>query len=66
MIRKVQERKESERLAANVSGEREAGVQERGVSDAVDEKQMQGREPKEMQRNKDVEVLTKSVRSMSL
>ncbi len=66
MIRKVQEKKERERLAANLSDEREAEVQERGVVETRDEKQMADREVKEEEKAENVKVSTKSVESMSL
>ena len=66
VIRKVQEKKERERLTAILSDERDGEVQERGVIETVDEKQMEEREVKEEKKDEDVKVLTKSVRSMSL
>ncbi len=65
MIRKVQERKEGEGFAANVSDVRDYdyGVQESGTV----EKEIVEREVKEeAKENEDVKVLTESVRSMSL
>lgn len=66
MIRKVQEKKERERVAANLSDERAGEVQERGVTETVDEKQMEEEYVKGKEKNEDVKVLTKSVRSLSL
>lgn len=66
VIRKVQEKKERKRLAADLSDETESEQQERGVVERMDEKQMEGGELKEEEQDKDVKVLTKSVRSMSL
>lgn len=66
VIRKVQEKKGEKRLAANWSDERDDEVQELGIVETVDEKQKEEREVKEEKKDEDVEVLTKSVRSMSL
>ena len=66
MIRKLQEKKEREGLAANLSDEREGEVQERGVVETMDEKQMADSELKEEEKAENVKVLTKSVESMSL
>ena len=66
VIRKVQEKKEGGRLAASLSDEREGEVQERGIVETVDEKWMEDREVKEEEKDKDVKVLTMSVRTMSL
>lgn len=66
MIRKVQEKKERERVAAILSDERVGEVQERGVVEAVDEKQMEQEYVKGEEKIEDVTVLTKSVRSLSL
>lgn len=66
MIRKVQEKKERKRLAADLSDETESEQQERGVFERMDEKQMEGGKLKEEEQDKDVKVLTKSVRSISL
>lgn len=66
MIRKVQEKKERERVAANLSDERVGEVQERGVVEAVDEKQVEEEYVKGEEKIEDVTVLTKSVRSLSL
>ena len=54
MIRKVQEKKERESLTLNFSDEREGEVQERGVVETVDEKQMEEGEVKEEEKDKDV------------
>ena len=66
VIRKVQERKERERVAASLNDETMGEVQERGVIETVDEKQMEEQYVKGEEKNKDVKVLTKSVRSLSL
>ena len=66
IIRKVQEKQERENLAAIVSNERESEGQERGVVEAVDEKPMKEREVQAEKNDEDIEVLTKSVRGMSL
>ena len=66
VVRKVQEKKEGERIAASVNDKREYDVQERGVVEAVDEKWMEEREVKEEEKDEDVKVLTESVRRMSL
>lgn len=66
VIRKVQEKKERESMTTNFSDEREGEVQERGVVETVDEKQAETRKVKEEEKDEDVKVLTKSVRSMSL
>ncbi len=66
MIRKVQEKKEREGLAANLSDEREGEVQERGVVETMDEKQIANREVKEEEKAENVKVSTKSIESMSL
>ncbi|CAF9925469.1 hypothetical protein IMSHALPRED_006482 [Imshaugia aleurites] len=63
VIRKVQEKKERERLAAVLINEGEGEGQERGVIEAADEKAM---EMNKEGKDEDVKVLTKSVRSMSL
>ena len=65
VIRKVQEKKERERLAPNLSNEGEGEQQDRGVvedGDEGDEKQM---EVKEKEKYEDVKLLTKSLRRMS-
>ena len=64
--RKVQEKQERERLAAIPSNERAPEEQERGVIEAVDEKPMKDREVQAEKKDEGVEVLTNSVRSMSL
>ena len=66
IFRKVQEKQERERLAAVLGNERESEGQERGVVEAVDEKPMKEREVQAEKNDEDVEVLTTSVRSMSL
>lgn len=66
VIRKVQEKKEREGLAANLSDEREGEVQERGVVETMDEKQIANREVKEEEKAENVKVSTKSIESMSL
>ena len=66
IFRKVQENQERERLAAIQGNERESEGQERGVVEAVDEKPLKEREVQAEKNDEDVEVLTKSVRSMSL
>ena len=69
VIRKIREKKERDSLTINFSDEREGGVQERGVVETVDEKQAEAKKMKEEgeeEKEKDVKVLTKSVRSMSL
>ena len=66
IIRKVQEKQEREKLAAIVSNEGESEGQERGIVEAVDEKPMKEREVQAEKNDEDVEILTKSVRSMSL
>lgn len=53
-------------MAASLSDEREGEVQERGIVETVDEKWMEDREVKEEEKDKDVKVLTMSVRTMSL
>ena len=62
----VQEKQERERLAAIPGNERESEWQERGVVEAVDEKPLKEREVQAEKNDEDVEVLTTSVRSMSL
>ena len=66
IIRKVQEKKERENLAAILSNERESEGQERGVAEAVDEEPMKERELQAEKNDEDVEVLITSVKSMSL
>lgn len=66
VVRKVQEKRERERLAATLSDEGENEAQERGVTEAVDEKRTEEGEVKEEKKDEDVKILTKSVRSMSL
>ena len=71
ILRKVQEKQEGERLAAIPGNEREPEgqkpeEQERGVVEAVDEKPMKDREVLAEKKDEDVEILTNSVRSMSL
>ena len=66
VVRKAQEKKEGERLAATLSDDRAGEKQERGVVDTLDEKQMDERERKEEEKDEDVKVLTKSVGSISL
>lgn len=53
-------------MAAILSDERVGEVQERGVVEAVDEKQMEQEYVKGEEKIEDVTVLTKSVRSLSL
>lgn len=65
VIRKVQEKKEREGLAPNLSNEWEDEQQDRGVvedGDEGDEKQM---EVKEKEKYEDVKLLTKSLGRMS-
>ena len=62
MIRRVQEEKEREMIAANLSHERVIKLQERGVVEMIDEKEMEDREEKDV----DVKAFTESVRSLSL
>lgn len=52
-------------MAATLSDEGENEAQERGVTEAVDEKRSEEREVEE-KKDEDVKILTKSVRSMSL
>ena len=65
VIRRVQEKKERERQTATFSDEREDEVQERGVVEAAEEKPMKEREVLAEKKDEDVQVLTKSVRSLS-
>ena len=66
VVRKVQEKKERERLAATWSDDRDAERPELGVVETLDEKQMEERQGKAEEKDEDVKVLTKSVRSVSL
>ena len=66
VIRRVQEKKERERQTATLGDEREDEVQERGVVEAAEEKPMKEREVLAEKKDEDVQVLTKSVRSLSL
>ena len=65
-MRKVQEKKEREVIAANLSDDRVVEVQERGVVETVDEKEMEDREVRGEEKDEDVKVFTESVRSLSL
>lgn len=49
-----------------MSDEREGEVQERGVVETMDEKQIANREVKEEEKAENVKVSTKSIESMSL
>ena len=66
VFRKVQEKRERESLAAGLGEGQEGEQQERGVVETKDEKQVETGEVKEGEKDEDVKVLTKSVRSMSL
>ena len=66
IVRKAQEKKETERFADNGADERDDEVLERGVIDAVDETRFEDREVDAKEKSEDVQVLTKSVKSMSL
>lgn len=66
VIRKVQEKRERESLAASLREREEGEQQERGVIEAMGEKRIDARGVKKEEKGEDVKVLTKSVRSMSL
>ena len=66
VVRKVQEKKEREGLAANGYDEKEGELQERGVVEAMDEQDMKGEEVKDVGKYEDVKVSTKSAMSLSL
>lgn len=66
VIRKVQEKRDRESLAAGLSEGEEGEQQERGVIETMDEKKVEAGEVKEEEKDEDVKVLTKSVRSVSL
>ena len=67
-MRKVQEKKEQKgRLAGDFGHEREGEVHERGVVEMGDEKPVERKGIKEEEeKGGDIEVLTTSIRSMSL
>ena len=66
VVRKVQEKKERERLAANGHDEKEGEMQERGTVEAMNEQGMKEEEVKGVEKYEGVNVLTESIRSMSL
>ena len=66
MVRKVQEKKERERVTAGLSEEKGSEGQDGGVVEPVEEKLLEDRYVTSQEKDGDLMALTKSVRSMSL
>ena len=66
MIRKVQKKKERKMITINLSDEGLGEVQERGVFETVNEKEMENRGIRGEEKDEDVKVFTESVSGLEL
>ena len=66
MIRKIQKKKEKKMITINLSEEGVGEVQERGVFETVNEKEMENRKIRAEGKDEDVKVFTESISGLEL